>query len=123
MTLHRYRNGKKEPLSREEEMAVRAEWRANDARQAVERKRFVFHGEAIRRSGLSVRSWDEMRSMVVIARELGLTAPARMDLSKRIYDWVETTAFPKMAALPLGEAATIDPKLDDPFGDGTAWPT
>ena len=91
-------------------------------------KRQDFRTEAVVRMSAEVPAWDSVSKVefllsIVNMLNTGAMTPAQT-LAKDILLYARDVAPPKVnAAVDQAALDAIDPTADDPFGDGTPWPT
>ena len=114
--------------------ALTDRWVQIEARRATQKlsgakaeKRRAFIAECMRRIAVHVPeldSEDVVKAAVALWPSVGGAATPALISARDLYLWTRDTAIPKLAAVnDLAAVETIDPGADDPFGDGTFWPS
>ncbi len=86
-----------------------------------------FFREGVRRVAIQVPDWDTLDTIKTVAglwvSHLSTNATPPQIVAKDIYLYVRDNAIPRINAMTTeAELVTVDPTVDDPFGDGTLWP-
>ena len=92
------------------------------------KKRAEFKDETIVRMSAQVSAWnsfDRIEFLMSISNMLDTSSmTAKQILAKDILLYTKNTAIPKVNAITdVASLELIDPTLNDPFGDGTVWPS